>query len=124
MLSRRCYTPTFCYRVRGSDEVVERFFRSHKDKTDTIETDDGRLADFDFMATVSGVHTVPAGAYPVYSRSMGVRKEDLAEARRRFPGHRFTEDGRRIIGDQGELKRVLRDLNRDAVPGFEIGDLR
>lgn len=115
--------PTYCYRVRGTNDLVEHFVQSHKDRTETITTNDGKIADFDLMATIQGVRAVPLGAYPVKSRSMGVMPSQLAEARRRFPTHRFDKDGRRIIGSPGEKNRILADLNRNAVPGHEIVDL-
>lgn len=47
---------------------------------------------------------------PVYSNSMGVHPDQVAERRRRFPGIPHTNDGRVIIRNQAELRKFSKEL--------------
>lgn len=45
-----------------------------------------------------------------YSEAAGVHPSQIAEARAKFPSHRFLPDGRMIFKGQREKERVLKDL--------------
>jgi hypothetical protein len=44
------------------------------------------------------------------SDALGVHPDQIPEAQKKFPHHRFHPDGRMILGSAGERKRVLKDL--------------
>lgn len=48
-----------------------------------------------------------------YSRSLGVNPDQIPEAKRLFPHHEFTADGRMIFENAQQLDRAKKDL------GFE-----
>lgn len=45
-----------------------------------------------------------------YSEALGVGPGQVDAARRQFPHHRFTPDGRMIISSASEKRQVLKDL--------------
>lgn len=47
---------------------------------------------------------------PLYSEALGVAPNQVDDARRRFPDHNFTPDGRMILESHKERNRVLKDL--------------
>lgn len=47
---------------------------------------------------------------PMYSEALGVAPNQVDDARRRFPDHKFTPDGRMILESHKERNRVLKDL--------------
>lgn len=55
-------------------------------------------------------HTDTGYQSEMLSDALGVHPDQIPEAQRRFPHHRFAPDGRMRIGSHGEFKRVLREL--------------
>jgi hypothetical protein len=47
---------------------------------------------------------------PVISHTLGVPIRQLDEARRRFPHHEYTPEGKLVIRNHAERRRVLTDL--------------
>lgn len=56
------------------------------------------------------VHTDTGYQTPILSSSLGVPPDQIKDAQRRFPHHRFAPDGRMILSSHGERKKVLREL--------------
>ncbi len=49
----------------------------------------------------------------IYSESLGVAPNQIAEAKRKFPHHNFTPDGRMVIKGPAERRQVIKDLGFD-----------
>lgn len=47
---------------------------------------------------------------PVYSEALGVHPSQIGEARKKFPHHEFTSDGRMVIRSTQERERIRQDL--------------
>lgn len=55
--------------------------------------------------------------HTVYSEALGVHPSQITDAKRRFPHHNFTADGRMILANSAEVKRVRADLGWDSGEG-------
>ena len=55
-------------------------------------------------------HTETGFSREQYSDALGVHPEQIAEAKAKFPDHRFHPDGRMIFSSASEKKRVMKDL--------------
>lgn len=64
----------------------------------------------DFFAEQTGRPPEAEYGRPFLSEALGVHPSQVDEARRRFPDHKFTPDGRMVIESHKERKRVLKDL--------------
>lgn len=109
--------PTYTYRVldklgRKTEELIDLIFPSDS-RPDITTLDDGRKAEFDFGATVAGVNTTPAGAWPRLSNALGVNRKQVEAFNKKYPHHGYQKDGRLKIESPGHLKQILKDR-----PGF------
>lgn len=57
------------------------------------------------------VHSTDQGYQrPIYSEAAGVHPSQVQEAKRHFPDHEFTPDGRMVFRSHAQRKRQLREL--------------
>ena len=64
----------------------------------------------DWEAEARGHVSAPAECPEQFSDAAGVHPSQIAEAKAKFPHHRFLPDGRMIFKGQREKDRVLRDI--------------
>lgn len=55
-------------------------------------------------------HTDTGYQSPILSDSLGIHPDQIGEATRRFPHHKFAPDGRMILESHQQRERVLKDL--------------
>jgi putative FmdB family regulatory protein len=55
-------------------------------------------------------HTDLEYAVPIYSNAAGIHRDQIPEAKRRFPHHEFHPDGRMIFRSHQHRERCLKDI--------------
>lgn len=113
--------PTYCYRRRDNNEVVERSF-SHvppKDVRRQIECEDGVLADRDYGPEHDPRQRTRGDLWPLKSDSMGIGQRQVdpetggyanPEMRRKFPKHKFDpRTGQMIFNSKMHRRQCLKD---------------
>jgi putative FmdB family regulatory protein len=83
--------------------------QSIAERDNPIVCECGGRAERDKIASMQP-HSETGFGTEMLSDALGVHPDQIPEARRRFPDHRFHPDGRMVIGSAGERKRVMRDL--------------
>jgi len=114
--------PTYLYKRRDNEKLVEEFFHMPSDRKDTITCEDGVKADFSIADTWKGSAQRVAlenRCWPMESKAAGVNPQQVTadgrykdpKARKRHPRHKFNpETGDMVFDSQKQRRKQLDDI--------------
>lgn len=101
--------PVYCYRCTKCGEVTEKYRQiSSRNRASSCGSCDGEcLRD---MSAESVVSTQQGYYSEILSDAMGVGPDQVSSHRREFPDVPMTDDGRVIVQNHHEHKRIMKRL--------------
>ncbi len=108
----------YCFKVRETGEPVEIVMSASKilrlKRKNGWKLPDGRMADRDHAAEMTGQKSGESRGYPYFCESSGVTVNQIENARqesiRNGVPTDFTPDGRAVIRDAGHRKKYLKSI--------------
>jgi len=102
--------PTYVFKCRACEHSHDEQRQiSQRDEAATCPLCESR-SERDVVASMRVNSTDQEYSQPIYSNALGVPVNQIDQAKKTFPHHEFTPDGRMVLRSHAQRNRVMKDL--------------